>query len=169
MPGRIITVGRTMPAAVIRPPLKRMFLVTFAVLLCTALWIYSTRASMYALEPTPGHRLVYYVESSSGCIMLLTLWDIRSMDALPLEGDLHGPLTPLYRWAFFGHEDGTKLKPFQVFTNIQSSSSAFGFTLPYWLFITAAIGYGGFTLRRWQRRLAQATNEKSAPEIISAA
>lgn len=143
-----------MPTVTTRPPIKRMLLVAFVVLVASALWAYSTRASIYALQPTAGHRLICYVESSSSCFLLLALWDERPMDALAAEADLHGPVTPVYRFVFFGHDDGTRLRPFQVFTSIQSPSSAFGFTLPYWLFIIMAAAYGGFTLRQWRRRLA---------------
>jgi hypothetical protein len=139
-----------MPTTKKRPPIKRLIFVALVLLIVSALWIQSSRASMYTLQPTPGHHVVYYVESSSGCIMLLLLWDMRGMGALPLEAELHGPITPVYRWAFFGHEEGERLSPFRVFTSIQSSSSAFGFTLPHWLFIVITLGCGGLTLRRWR-------------------
>jgi hypothetical protein len=146
------------------PPIRRLVFAISALLVAAALWIYSNCASAYVLQPILGDHVVYYVESSNGCLLLLVLWDKRSMGALPSQSDLHGPVTPVYRSAFFGHEDGTKLRPFQVFTSIQSLSSAFGFTLPYWLFIIAAVGYGSLLLRRWRGRFQTGVDNKGEGE-----
>ena len=161
-PGKLVRLLLGHAFADRQPPITQLIALGFIVLATSVLWIYSTHASMYVLQPTPGHHVVCYVESSSGCLLLLVLWDARGLGALPPGGNLHGPLTPSCRWAFFGHENSDKLHPFELFRSIRSSSSAFGYTVPYWLFIILAVGYGMLTVRRWLR--LDQHNRESAPD-----